>query len=49
VIAFLYNAWARKSLTAQVRPIPLREVYAEVDEIMEHPPEVADARPVAHA
>jgi amino acid transporter len=29
--ALLYNAFAMKSLTAQFRPIPLREVYAEVE------------------
>jgi hypothetical protein len=42
VIALVYNAWAQKSLTAQFRPVPLREVYAEVEEIAEHPPELGE-------
>jgi amino acid transporter len=29
--ALLYNLWTMKSLAAQFRPIPLREVYAEVE------------------
>jgi amino acid transporter len=35
VVAFLYNLWAMRSVTAQFRPIPLREVYAEVEFIEE--------------
>jgi amino acid transporter len=38
VLAFLYNAIAQRSATAQFRPIPLREVYAEVDVIAEETP-----------
>jgi amino acid transporter len=51
VIALLYNAFAQRSFTAQFRPVPLREVYAEVEEIAEHPPEVAGqpSAPVPHA
>src|SRR5215212_1117404 len=33
VLAFVYNAIAQKSATAQFRPIPLSEVYAEVEYI----------------
>ena len=33
VVAFVYNAIAQKSATAQFRPIPLRGVYAEVEYI----------------
>jgi len=33
VVAFIYNAVAQKSVTAQFRPIPLRDVYAEVEYI----------------
>jgi amino acid transporter len=35
VIAFLYNASAMRSIGAQFRPIPLNEVYAEVEFIEE--------------
>ncbi len=33
VIAFVYNAFAMRSVGAQFRPIPLREVYSEVETI----------------
>jgi amino acid transporter len=33
VIAFVYNAFAMRSIGAQFRPIPLREVYSEVETI----------------
>jgi hypothetical protein len=30
-VALLYNIFAMRSLTAQFRPIPLRDVYAETE------------------
>jgi hypothetical protein len=35
VVAFLYNAVAMKSVGAQFRPIPLREIMREVETIEE--------------
>ncbi len=35
VVAFVYNAVAYRSLTAQFRRVPLREVYAETEQIDE--------------
>jgi amino acid transporter len=35
VVAFVYNLSTMRSVTAQFRPIPLREVYAEVEFIEE--------------
>jgi amino acid transporter len=35
VVAFLYNAFAMKSVGAQFRPIPLREIMREVETIEE--------------
>jgi amino acid transporter len=35
VVAFVYNAVTMKSVGAQFRPIPLKEVYAEVEHIEE--------------
>jgi amino acid transporter len=47
VVALVYNAFAQRNLTAQFKPVPLREVYAEVEEIAEHPPEAVT--PATHA
>jgi amino acid transporter len=35
VVAFLYNLWTMRSVGAQFRPIPLREIYREVEMIDE--------------
>lgn len=46
VVAFVYNAITHRDLKSQFRPVPLREVYDEVDVIAERTPEpVAGVRP----
>jgi amino acid transporter len=35
VVALVYNLYTMKSLAAQFRPVPLREVYAEVEYLEE--------------
>jgi amino acid transporter len=46
VLAFVYNAWSYRSATSQFRPLPLAEVYHEVDVIAEETPEpMASTRP----
>ena len=40
VVAFLYNAWSHRGQRSQFRPVPLREVTAEVETIQDHPPEL---------
>ena len=41
VVALVYNAVAQRSLIAQFRPVPMEEVYKEVEEIAEAAPETA--------
>jgi amino acid transporter len=47
VVAFLYNAFAMKSVGAQFRPIPLREIMREVETIEEVDRRVAPDDPRA--
>jgi amino acid transporter len=47
IVAFLYNLSTMKSVAAQFRPVPLREVYSEVemiDAVERHDPGEADPR-----